>query len=227
MSLSREAMIDLMALADGELEGADLERVERLAAGSDEARRVLAAMRSPVLGAAVAHVSAQREPAADGIADAVMARIAAETSGAGTRGEVVPIGAAREAAAARRGAGRSRVQVLVAGGFAALAVAAAAAVWIQSSSAPLAPMGAAASAGAPTEVEPSVTPATSQSAKALLPEGVFPPSGVEVDEIDSPQHDVHVFEISAGAPSAAAAAGHASSVVIMIEDPAGGGGAHP
>jgi hypothetical protein len=221
MSLSREAMLDLMALADGELEGDARERVERLAAGSDEARRILEAMRSPVLGAMVAHASTERTGSAEGIADAVMARIAAEGSGAGARGDVVPIGAAREARE-RRGERRSRVQVAVAGAFAALAIAAAAALWVRSS-APV-DVGAAASVVAPVEVEPPVVPATSQSAKALLPEGVFPPSGVEVDEIDSPSHDVHVFEISAGASSAAAVApGHASSVVIMIEDPAGGG----
>jgi hypothetical protein len=189
----------------------------------------------------VAQASAERAHAADGIADAVMARIAAETSGVGAGAgagvgvasgafgapaQVLSIGAARGAAAARRGAGRSRVQVMIAGGFTALAVAAAAAVWIQSTASPIAGSDMGAAVSSPAVVEPPVTPATSQSAKALLPEGVFPPSGVEVDEIDSPQHDVHVFEISA-APSAAAAAGHASSVVIMIEDPAGGGGAHP
>jgi hypothetical protein len=223
MSLSREAMLDLMALADGELEGDARERVERLAAGSDEARRLLEAMRAPVLGAVVAHASAERAGGAEGIAEAVMARIAAEASGAGgaARSHVVPIGAAREARG-RSGQARPRAQVVMAGMFAALAIAAAAALWARSNGS--VDVGAAASVVAPVEIEPPVVPATSQSAKALLPEGVFPPSGVEVDEIDSPSHDVHVFEISAGASSAAAAApGHASSVVIMIEDQAGSG----
>ena len=43
-------MLELMALADGELEGEDRARVEALVAQSDEARQVVEAMRSPVLG---------------------------------------------------------------------------------------------------------------------------------------------------------------------------------
>jgi hypothetical protein len=115
------------------------------------------------------------------------------------------------------------VQLLVASGLAALAVAAAIALWFQSRD--VLPLGGSpvASVGVPTSV-PSIEPIrlpTAQSAAALAQEGTHPP-GVEVDEIDSPSHDVHVFEIPVGAPSSAAAqVPRASSVVIMIEEEPG------
>jgi hypothetical protein len=77
MSLSRETMIDLMALADGELEGADRERVERIVAENVEAQRVVDAMRSPAIGSWLEGEMAERTAAAEGIAGAVMARLPA------------------------------------------------------------------------------------------------------------------------------------------------------
>ena len=50
MSLSHETVLELMSLADGELEGDDQERVEQLVASSDEARRVVEAMRRGDVG---------------------------------------------------------------------------------------------------------------------------------------------------------------------------------
>ena len=50
MSLSQETLFDLMALADGELEGDARERAEKLVSQSEEARRIVEGMRSPALG---------------------------------------------------------------------------------------------------------------------------------------------------------------------------------
>src|SRR5579871_5375787 len=80
MSLSRETMLELMALADGELHGGARERVERLVADNEEARRVVEAMRAPQLGAWLGEAVNGRSAAADGVADAVMATIASEAA---------------------------------------------------------------------------------------------------------------------------------------------------
>jgi hypothetical protein len=215
-------MLELMALADGELEGEERARAERLAAESAEARRVVEAMRSPALGAFLDGAFAPKTAAAGGIADAVMARIASDGGGAlAETGGVVRLADVR----VRRG---PRVQLLVASGLAALAVAAAIALWFQSRDVLSLSGSPVASVGAPMPL-PSVEPIklpTAQSAAALAQEGKGLP-GVEVDEIDSPSHDVHVFEIPVSEPSStAAAAAHvprASSVVIMIDEEPGTG----
>jgi hypothetical protein len=219
MRLSRDAMLALMALADGELEGEERARAEKLAAESEEARRVVEAMRSPALGAFLGDALEERSGAADGIADAVMARLTGADS-PGETGGVVRLADAR----ARRG---PRLQIAVASGLAALAVAAAIALWFQSRD-QIEQLGSpVASVGVPVMPAPSevVEPLpTAQSATALAQEAKGPP-GVEVDEIDSPSHDVHVFEIPVGEPASTAAAAaqvpKASSVVIMIEEEPG------
>src|SRR5262249_26859489 len=139
MRLTRDAMIELMALADGELEGEARTRAEKLVAESDEARRILQSMRSPALGTFVADSVAARSPAADGIADAVMARLGGAAGvgmgvglgvGDGAAhggGTVVRLGDAR--VRARRG---SRIQLAVGGALGVLALAAAVALWVQS-----------------------------------------------------------------------------------------------
>ncbi len=86
LSLSRETMMELMALADGELEGEAEERAERLAAQSEEARQVVASMRGPSLRVWLDGALESRRPSSDGIADAVMARLAA-AEGAAVRVE--------------------------------------------------------------------------------------------------------------------------------------------
>jgi hypothetical protein len=78
MSLSHETMLELMALADGELEGEAKERAESLAARDAEARRVLEAMRSTQVRSWLNDAVAQQARAADGIADAVMEKLDAE-----------------------------------------------------------------------------------------------------------------------------------------------------
>jgi hypothetical protein len=210
MSLSRETMVELMALADGELEGEALARAEKLAADSDEARRVVEAMRAPALGLWLAEGMDVRTAAADGIADVVMAKIDGARREAGIEG-VVRLSDSR--------ARRSRItrgQVAVAAGF--LALAATILLYMRNdregtegvaSVASVAPTVALPSA----EVQPPAPPAS-----ALAQQGGEPAKGVEVDEIDSPTHDVTVFEIPGSGMAAAASGGPPPSVVIMIED---------
>lgn len=100
MSLSRETMMDLMAFADGELQGADRARVERLVAENSEARSVVDAMRSPAIGTFLEAEMVERTAAADGIAGAVMAKLPARGPARGRAPVVVmSIGAALALAA--------------------------------------------------------------------------------------------------------------------------------
>jgi hypothetical protein len=78
MSLSHETLMDLMALADGELEGAERARVEALLASDEEAKRVFEGLVESPLGDWVRHAqdTSARGAGADSIADAVMAAVA-------------------------------------------------------------------------------------------------------------------------------------------------------
>jgi hypothetical protein len=212
MSLSRETMTELMALADGELEGEARARVEKLAAESAEARRVVDAMRAPVLGVWLAEAMAERTSAADGIADAVMGKIDAARRDAGIEG-VVRLSDAR----ARR-SGVTRGQVAAMAGF--LALAATIFLYMRNDREGTDGMAPVASVVVPTAVAPSaVLPAAPPaSAMAQAPPLQQGGKGVEVDEIDSPAHGVTVFEIPANGMAAAAGGGAPPSVVIMIED---------
>jgi anti-sigma factor RsiW len=77
MSLSRETMLELMAFADGELDGEARARAERLVAGNVEARRTVDEFRASRLGPGLRDVMASRADAAgaDDIGAAVMARL--------------------------------------------------------------------------------------------------------------------------------------------------------
>jgi hypothetical protein len=208
MSLSRETLMELMALADGELEGKARERAEKLVADNEEARRVVETMRSPALGAWLGEVVQRRAGAADGVADAVMAGLEAKSTQQ-EDGGVVRLAGARP----RR---RTTWVPVAASVAAAIAMAAGVAVVLRSigrNEAPSAPV-----ASVPEPVRTAGSPSAS-SAFAL--QGASPKEGVEVEEIDSPSRGVSVFEIPLG--SAAAAAGQAapSSVVIWIDDEPG------
>lgn len=211
MSLSRETMTELMALADGELEGEARERAEKLAAESEEARRLVEAMRAPVLGMWLAEALDERTAAADGIADAVMSRIESARRDAGIEG-VVRLSDAR----AKRSR-FSRGQVAVVGGF--LVLAATILLYMRNDregtegGAPVASV-------APPVVAPSAAAPPSATATAMAQAVHLQPGakGVEVDGIDSPAHDVTVFEIPGGGMAAQASGPTPPSVVIMIED---------
>lgn len=117
MSLSHETMLELMALVDGELEGEAKERAESLAARDEEARRVVESLRANGVRAWLNDTVAQRSRAADGIADAVMARL--------------DVGSGRlSAGRARRGSPVMKAQAIVAS---VLAIAAGIAIVVRSS----------------------------------------------------------------------------------------------
>jgi len=100
MSFPQETMLQLMAFADGELEGEDRARVERLVAENGEARSVVDAMRSPAIGTWLEGEMAERAKAADGIAGAVMAKLPARAPSRGRSPvAVISIGAALALAA--------------------------------------------------------------------------------------------------------------------------------
>ncbi|HEY8088619.1 MAG TPA: hypothetical protein VIF09_12260 [Polyangiaceae bacterium] len=217
MSLSREARMRLMALADGELEGEERAEAEKLAAGSEEARRIVESMQAADVGRWLAEAMDPRLGAADGIADGVMAKLGAD-------GARAPGGSGQPANVIRFGdekAKRSRTPVVVGGLVGLLAVAAAAVLYVQAQSSPQTLQGPVAivqSVAPPppattAEIDPAAASLTAVAAAAAN-EGL----GVSVDEIDSPAHDVTVFEIPASGIAAAAGQAAPSSVVIMISD---------
>jgi hypothetical protein len=193
MSLSREAVLELMALADGELEGEAKERAEKLALQSQEARRVVEAMRATEVRTWLGNAIAQRVSAADGIASSVMAEIASLPSTRRTD--------------KRRSGRTSRLVPMSAVAMSALAIAAGTVIYLRSGnrtqeSAQLR-AGGIPSGGASTSPELSASPAGGSK------------RGVEVEEIDSTAH-VSIFEISAIANASAP-----SSVVVWIDDEPG------
>jgi hypothetical protein len=231
MSLSRETMLALMAYADGELEGKERDRVDALLTKSEEARRVVGAMRGGAVGVWLAGTAAGAaagargaHPAAhpaDGIADAVMARVAHERT-------VVSLGAAREKRAARvRTAGGIAVIAALAAGI-ALYVGATASKDpsggnIARDNVPGHPQPPPSSVAVPPQVVstaqplpgpiqvasvlPSAVPLPEQPVVALAPEGV------EVHEVDG-DRDVSVIYLPA--PVGAAANVASPSVVIWL-----------
>ncbi len=210
MSLSPDTMLELMAFADGELDESDRERVEALLAKSSEARLVVETMRSTAVPQWLAGEMYDRS-GADGIADAVMARI--EASGA-TR-DVAPPAKVVGIRSVRSSKG-SRVQIVAGAVVAGLALAAGVTLYVSSTSStsdvPKAPV---ASVGIPSvDVQP---PPVTAAAAAQLPS-----QGVEVDDIDSPSRGFSVFEIPVRTlPGGAKAGSGPSSVVIMIDDDPG------
>ena len=191
MSLSRVTMLELMALADDELEGPAKERAERLAAQSEEARSVVESMRGPALRTWLGEAVSARAAASDGIADAVMAAIARDGS---TVRRTLP-----------RVRGRTRDRWITPGAgsraavVSALAVAAGVALVVVNDR--MAHVDHAA-------VGPAASLETSGENPALASAGL----GVEVEEVDSQSH-VSIFEIPAMAK-----ASDPSSVVVWIDD---------
>jgi anti-sigma factor RsiW len=201
MSLSQEIMLDLMAYADGELEGPDAERVEKLLRENDEARRLVAELGAPAVAAWLR--TSQEEMAAskgaDKIADAVMAKIAAPAPVSSLSARRARIGAAAAAA---------------------LALAAGIAMYVagEENQAPGGGAPTVATVNPPPPVEtatPAPAPAPSPSQQLAQAE---PITGVEVDGVESPASDVSVFYLSSPQSS-----DMASSVVIWLGDTPGGG----
>jgi anti-sigma factor RsiW len=194
MSLSRETLIELMALADGELEGDAKARAERLVASNDEARRTVDAMRGDGVRRWLRDSAGVRYEAAraDDIAQGVMARLGASNVTA--------------AAAARVPLRRVRPRPWIAAAGAALALAACLAIYVKSRS----------GSGEVAMHRAGESAGVDSVAADLRVAG-----GVEVDEIDAPTRGVSVFEIPVGGAAAAAGLSHPSSVVVWIDDEPG------
>jgi anti-sigma factor RsiW len=208
VSLPRETLIELMALADGELEGSARERVERLVAEDDEARRVVEAIRAPGgVGAWLGDAVQARSAAADGIADVVMTRL--------EEPDRQQDGVAKRVAFVASRRSPARVASAIVG--AAFALAAGVFLYLRSDEASQRDRAPVASVETPatTATVPAGVTAVAQQG------GGAPSQGVQVDEIDSPSRGVSVFEIPLGSAAAAAGPAGPSSVVIWIdEDPA-------
>jgi hypothetical protein len=188
-------MIELMALADGELEGEARSRVEALVASNAEARTVVDGLRHGQVGAWLRTSFDERAAAgAAGIADGVMARIGAPLR-VGAPAVTPPV--------ASKVAGRVvRPRAWMAASAAALAAAAAVAVYLRGAS------------------SPAIAPRASDRAEIAESPASAPASGVEVDEIDAPARGVSVFEIPAAEGAAAVGMAHRpASVVVWIDDP--------
>jgi hypothetical protein len=198
MSLSHQTVLQLMALADGELHGADRERAEQLVAENEEARRIVETMRGGEINTWLGETMLDRAAGADGIAGAVMAKIGS--------GAVVSL-------ADRRARKSPRWQVMVTAATATVALAAGVAAYVHSASVQPNERAPVASVGIP----PVDFQASSALAQQAGPAGA---DGVEVNEIDAPSRGVSVFEIPAAAAAAAASPQRGSSVVVWVdEDP--------
>ena len=233
-TLSRDAMLELMAYADGELEGDDLARVEALVASSDEARRIVQSMGGVADWVRVADEASPRREAshrmADGIADGVMAQIAMSVaaplgSAASPASPSISLDAARTRRASRRAPGR-----LAAAGVGLLALAAGTVLLLRSNGGGVDAPHAAHTKATKTVVAqsegPSIGPLPGSGAasgvEAVAQAGADDVSGVDVEQVESPSHQVSVFYLPAVA--AAAAGSNASSVVVWIGDDNAPGG---
>jgi len=212
VTLPREALIDLMALADGELHGAAEQRALRQVASDPQARQFVDATRGPI-GPWLAAEFGDRATSggADGIADAVMMQIEATMKDAPPvrRPGMAPIEATIKDAPPKQWPSMRLTRANAIGtAVAALACAAAISLLVH--------------AGRGHEDKTaSGAPNLVLAQPGASPSGAAGGDGVEVDEIDSPAHDIAVFEISGGPSSASARIGRSPSVVIWVEDSTG------
>jgi anti-sigma factor RsiW len=173
-TLSEETMLELMAYADGELEGEDLTRVQTLIASNPEAERVVSSMHT--LGDCLrVSEGARRVPKiVDRIAADVMAKIEKATP------VVVPL-APRPI--------RLRNAIITGAVSATIAMAAGWAMFLRAPE----PM--------PTRVAiaPKVTAPVVPPAAPVTPDG----TGVDLDQVESPAGQVSVFYVPAVAAGAA------------------------
>jgi hypothetical protein len=206
-ALPKDTLLELMAYADGELAGEERARAERLIAENADAKRFVASL--GVLGSHVRREEAELGSLpADGIADAVMARIGGAQAG------VVDLAAARaQRSAAVRGPGRSAWKFGVVAVAAALALAAGAVFMLRGEQ-----LGAQNDSPRPPGQHTSLLPSPLPSPRSPSPskENVLASivAGVDVESLDAPQA-VSVFYVPA---MNAAANANASSVVVWIEE---------
>lgn len=211
-TLSKDTLLELMAYADGELEGGDRERIEKLVAESDEAKAFVQNLEA--LGGHI-RLAGDPEPTItlDGIADTVLARIEREERKAPTQKRIVvaldEIRAGQDKRKAARATPAGAPWKPVAGVVvAALALAASVAMLMRedkpgASNQPQAPK--------PEQQQSAPRPTQPDGVKEVL---AAMTQGVDVETVDAPQA-VSVFYVPA---MNAAAGANVSSVVVWIED---------
>jgi hypothetical protein len=212
VSLSKDELFDLMAYADGEVDPSKVAQVESLIAKSEVARRVLeqqGALRQWVLDT---QGTSPAKGGADGIADAVMAKIR-EPAGA----SITTLDRAR--ARGRPGGALPRQYILWVGPLAA--VAASVALFYFWSGGPSSPRGRVAiqegkTSAAPPSNAPAATPAPPAEVpgapSAVASAEPLEEPGIDVQAVESPQHQFSIFYV----PGGTGANAHASSVVVWI-----------
>lgn len=213
MSLPEQTMMDLMAYADGELEGDDLARIESLVRTNDEARGVIEAM--GVLGNHVRDSVDSKwiEQGAAPIAIAVMAKLEAE-----------PTVVKRRPSAHPDNVRSLRTKRVMAVGVGVLAMAAAAMVFLRSNEQPETPMASGTTETKPAEIVQGTGSAVAQASppnQGTQGGAGSGTSGVDVEQVESPSHQVSVFYLPA-VSAAGNANANASSVVVWIGDDNGG-----
>jgi anti-sigma factor RsiW len=202
LSLSQGTMIELMAYVDGELDGEAKERIEKLIATNANARRVV--MEMTKLGEVIGEVYEEPPASASaGIADLVMAKIGEEAPApkkASVRPpKVISLMDARER--------RIKIGAAI---VAAIALAAGIVLTTQHANENM-PVAKPERTAAPL-VTPA--PAPTQEPEQAQVQVQVASAGVDVENVDSPTHEVEVFYL----PSTK---GNASSVVVWIDDKAG------
>ncbi len=188
---SADTRLELMAYADGELDGDDLARIESLIATDVEAERVVASMHT--LGDCVRITEGERRvpKIVDRIADDVMATIETEKA----RRAVVPL---------QPRPIRLRNAIVAGSISAAIAMAAGWAMFVRPPDA----------APAPVAVAPIVLPkSVPTAAPPLTPDG----TGVDLNQVESPAGQVSVFYVPAVAAGGLADE-NVSSVVLWLGD---------
>lgn len=197
MSLSREAMLDVMAYVDGELDGDALDRTESLLASDEDAARLALELRT--LGDCVRVIQTDRAASKnpDEIADDVMKALDKKVA------VVVPLEV------------RRRNAIIVGSISTAFAIAAAWFLLMHNGTGIPIPGAPEAHAVAQASAQPT-TPVPDIPTQVVDPEKMaaeaYLQSGVDVESVDSPKHEVSVFYV----PGTASANPNASSVVVWI-----------
>jgi hypothetical protein len=205
VSLSKDELLDLMAYADGEVEGSKLTRVEALLAKSDPARRFLEQQRALHHWVLDSRSASATMKGANGIADAVMATLG-QSSGAAI---VSPAVTTLESARTRRTLSRRLIPWV--GPLAAIAASIALfCFWPPAHPDSRAPVASREGdpTGAPPPASPAPPPTTPDPVAAIEPQR----PGIDIVALESPKHQFSIFYV----PGAAGESAQASSVVVWI-----------
>jgi anti-sigma factor RsiW len=206
MSLSKNELVYLMAYADGEVDEDEMPEVEALIAKSEEAQHLMvqqSALRDWVIRDGERRATEGR---ADLIADAVMAGV----EGLGGA-KVIAI----ERGRAKRELNQQRMKEF--GALAAIAAAVALFVlWPSEENAPVAerevPAVPSASPGTAGSAAPNEEPLGGPSEALAMVEGEGEVSPIDIQAVESPEHQFSIFYV----PAATGTNAHASSVVVWI-----------